>query len=233
MALVGLVFTLGSLLVLPIALLRFGNTGNNLMFVQVVSYLSRRLLGLKVTCRGREIIDASQPCVFVMNHQLSMDILLNTELYPVRCVLITKRWLGYIPVFGWFLRASGTLLLNRADRTNTMAKLNAADTAIQKRRLSIWLFPEGTRSRGRGLGPFKKGAFYMAIKNQVPIVPVAASNYVGKLDFSKWHSGRVLVSVLPAIPTQGLTIDAVPELLDRTRTVMAEAIASLDRELQS
>jgi 1-acyl-sn-glycerol-3-phosphate acyltransferase len=232
MTLVGSIFFLGSLLLLPIAYLRFGNTGNNLLYVQALSYISRRVLGLTIRPRGREIVDASQPCVFIMNHQHTMDILLNTELYPKRCVLVAKRWVGLVPLFGWYIWASGTLLLNRADRSNTLAKLNAADVAIREKGLSVWLFPEGTRSRGRGLGALKKGAFYMAIKNQVPVVPVVASSYVGKMDFTKWRSGTVLISVLPPIPTKGMGVEAVPELLERARTIMHDAIAELDREIE-
>ena len=62
---------------------------------------------------------------------------------------------------------------------------------INKDNLSIWMFPEGTRSRGRGLLPFKTGAFHAAIAAGVPIVPVVGSTTHNKIDLNRWDNGKV------------------------------------------
>ena len=67
------------------------------------------------------------------------------------------------------------------------------------RRLSIWMFPEGTRSRGRGLLPFKTGAFHTAMQAGVPIVPVVASSYANQIDLNRWDNGEVLIEMLPPL----------------------------------
>ena len=68
---------------------------------------------------------------------------------------------------------------------------------IQKRKISVWMFPEGTRSRGRGLLPFKTGAFHAAIAAGVPIIPVCVSNTSNKIKLNRWNNGLVIVEMLP------------------------------------
>jgi 1-acyl-sn-glycerol-3-phosphate acyltransferase len=71
----------------------------------------------------------------------------------------------------------------------------------------------------------------MAIKNQVAIVPIVVSSYVGKIDFGKWKSGVVIVKVLTPVSTRGLGLDEVPNLIDRVHQEMKQAIAALDAEV--
>ena len=102
---------------------------------------------------------------------------------------------------------------------------------LQHEDTSIWVFPEGTRNLGKGLLPFKKGAFHMAIAAGVPIVQVCVSNYVTQMKLNRWDSGSVLIRSLPPITTCGLTVDDIPQLLLTCQTQMDECIAQMDREL--
>ncbi len=92
--------------------------------------------------------------------------------------------------------------------------------------------PEGTRSKGRGFLPFKKGPFVTAIKAQVPIVPVAWSNYSQIIDLNKWHSCTILVQALEPISTEGKTLDDVNELKEKAYLIMKNAIEQLDLEVK-
>jgi 1-acyl-sn-glycerol-3-phosphate acyltransferase len=231
MLLVGLIFSVTSVLLFPVALVQFGNPATNRLFLSFTARLSRYGLGLKVGVRRNSTSSEGSPCVFVMNHQAAMDILLNVEVYPKQCVVVAKRILAFVPFFGWLIWAAGNLLLDRKNQSQSLEKMELANRAIQKKSFSVWLFPEGTRSGNRGLGPFKKGAFYMAIKNQVAIVPVVVSSYVGKMDFARWHSGTVLVKVLSPISTIGLGLEDVHSLLDQVHREMKQAIADLDEEV--
>ena len=103
---------------------------------------------------------------------------------------------------------------------------------LQHEDTSIWVFPEGTRNLGKGLLPFKKGAFHMAIAAGVPIVQVCVSNYVTQMKLNRWDSGSVLIRSLPPITTCVLTVDDIPQLLLTCQTQMEECIAQMDRELQ-
>ena len=93
--------------------------------------------------------------------------------------------------------------------------------------------PEGTRSKGRGLLPFKKGPFITAIKAHVPLVAVCISNYVGKIHLNRWHSGTILMEILPAFSTDGLDVQDANTLKERVFSQMKETIDRLDKEVAS
>ena len=76
---------------------------------------------------------------------------------------------------------------------------------INKDNLSIWMFPEGTRSRGRGLLPFKTGAFHAAIAAGVPIVPVVCSTTHNKIDLNRWDNGKVICEMMDPIDISSYT----------------------------
>lgn len=98
--------------------------------------------------------------------------------------------------------------------------------------LKLWIFPEGTRGGGAGMLPFKKGAFYLAISSQLPITPIVYSRY-HFLDSYKWRfdPGEVIVTVLPPISTEGMTLEQIPELMDRVQKLMMDTYNSTSAEL--
>ena len=123
------------------------------------------------------------------------------------------------------------MLIDRGNgRQAKQAMLQTTET-LQQRDTSIWVFPEGTRNLGKGLLPFKKGAFQMAIAAGVPIIPVCVSTYANRLKINSWSSGKVLIRSLPAIPTLGLTLDDLPQLMERCQQMMRESIEQLDLQL--
>ena len=93
------------------------------------------------------------------------------------------------------------------------------------------MFPEGTRSRGRGLLPFKTGAFHAAIAAGVPIIPVCVSNTSNKINLNRLNNGLVIVEMLPPVDTSKYGKDQVRELAAHCRVLMAEHIALLDKEV--
>lgn len=228
---IGFYFAGATLVALPIFFVRFRSTKNNGLFTRMVAPISRKILGFRVISRNRGKVEPNMPCVFTMNHQAALDILVNSEIYPDRCVLIAKKSLAWIPVFGWLLYLSGNLLLDKANRKHSISKMNQADEAIQNRKLSIWIFPEGTRSYGAGLGQFKKGAFHCALKNQVPIVPVVVSTYAKGLDFNRLHAGSVIIDVLDPIQTAGKSVADLESFIAECHSVMLAAIERLDLEV--
>ncbi|KAL4706827.1 hypothetical protein ACJJTC_010061 [Scirpophaga incertulas] len=99
----------------------------------------------------------------------------------------------------------------------------------------IWLFPEGTRNKDfTKLLPFKKGAFNIAVAAQVPIIPVVFSPYYfinrNKYIFNKGH---VIIQCLEPVPTQGLTMEDVPDLIERVRNIMDAVYKELSKEVLS
>ena len=93
------------------------------------------------------------------------------------------------------------------------------------------MFPEGTRSRGRGMLPFKTGAFHAAMAAGVPVVPVCVSTTQGRIKLNRWNNGVVIVEMLPPVDTSKYTREQVRELAEDCRQMMIKRIAELDKEV--
>lgn len=190
-----------------------------------------KIVGVEVEVRNKASMNQYLPCVFISNHQDNFDIFMGASAIPERTVSIGKKNLIYLPIFGLFYWLSGNILIDRKNKRSAFDTMDEVAKSIKAKNTSVWIMPEGTRSRGRGLLPFKKGPFITAVKAEVPIIPVAVSNYVGKLKFNKWHAGKIIIEVLPAILTAGKTIDDAIDLKDQAHSALKNAIDRLDAEL--
>jgi 1-acyl-sn-glycerol-3-phosphate acyltransferase len=159
-----------------------------------------------------------------------MDIPIFGWIFPLRTLVVGKKELLYIPIFNLFFLAAGNIALNRQARSRALADLADAASQIRKRGISVWIFPEGTRNRtDQPFLPFKKGAFYMAIQAQVPIVPVVAEPLKNFWDPKRrlLRGTEIRVRVLPPVDTTGYDETRVAELSDKVRSQMLEAFLSL------
>jgi 1-acyl-sn-glycerol-3-phosphate acyltransferase len=129
-------------------------------------------VGARVTYHGLQHAQARSPVIFISNHQSMVDVWAILCVIPPATRFAAKQELFRIPVFGWLLRASGCVPINRASRAEAIRSLAAAGARIRAG-CSVVLFPEGTRSRDGKLQPFKKGAFHLALQAAVPVVPLA------------------------------------------------------------
>ncbi|MET4027344.1 MULTISPECIES: lysophospholipid acyltransferase family protein [Marinobacter] len=217
------------LLALVLYLARPFNPDNNRLLGWIVARVGRCLVGMKRPLYGAENMPQDRPTVIIANHQQNDDLFLMGDLLPPRTVAVGKSSLVWVPFFGQVFWLGGNIILNRGRSRKAVAVMEATSEAINQQRKSIWVFPEGTRSRGRGLGSFKKGAFHTAIAAGAPITMVCAGEYHGK---TRGWSGRrepVPMRILPPVETQGLTSADVPELIARCHQQMSEAIAGLAR----
>jgi 1-acyl-sn-glycerol-3-phosphate acyltransferase len=192
----------------------------------------RFILGIRHEIKGREILDPNRPCVFISNHQDNMDIFPGAFTVPQDTVTIGKRSIIFIPFFGLFYWLAGNILIDRKNKKKAFGTMDTAAEAIRERKISVWIMPEGTRSRGRGVLPFKKGPFLTAIKAQVPIVPIAISSYTKTVNLKKWKAGLILIEVLPPIQTAGLTADDATRIKDEAFHLMRDTVARLDAEVE-
>lgn len=192
-----------------------------------------RIAGIRVVQEGLEHLEAHQPCIYVANHQSGMDMATFGTLYPRRTVLVGKRELLYIPFFGLFFKAAGNIIINRQKRVSAIAGLGDGVQRILAERLSVWVFPEGTRNVTDGeMLPFKKGAFYMAMQAGVPVVPILCSPITPILNWKERHhrSGTVVVRVLPPIPSTAYGeagAGGVDQLARDVRARMEEGLAQV------
>jgi 1-acyl-sn-glycerol-3-phosphate acyltransferase len=182
------------------------------------------LLGWKVVIDYPDRLSRKTPCVFMLGHQSNLDIVIYGSSFPSRTVVIGKREVGKIPVFGWFFRATGNILIDRGNRASAIESIRKAAERVQREQISVWMFPEGHRNQKPELLPFKKGSFHLAIAAQVPIVPVMAEPVNTILDAHHWMArpGRLGIHVYEEIPTAGLTEDDLDGLVERVRNFMQE-----------
>jgi 1-acyl-sn-glycerol-3-phosphate acyltransferase len=217
-----------------VGLVRWRNTSNNRVFSRMYGHLARWFMGLRVEVSGEEHLTASQPCIYVANHQSSLDITTFSRVYPRKTVLIGKKELAYIPFVGQLYAMFGNIFIDRKSMGGGVMGIDQAVTALTSKGDSIFMFPEGTRNpEGRGLLPFKKGAFYMAIEAQVPIIPVVCSTLTPLINFKKRYarSGRLMIRVLPPIHTRGKTLRDMMSIVDETRAAMLSALVEMDHAL--
>ncbi len=210
-----------TILALPFLLLRFRHGDNTSLLMYIYAVFAQRLSGIRIQVSGREHFPAG-PAVYVMNHQSSLDGIPLGILRIPRVVIIGKKEVAYIPFIGWAFWLAGNVLIHRADGKKAKGQLDAGVHAMQRRKVSIAIFPEGTRSKQVGFLPFKKGGFLMAIDAQVPVVPVVIESFLHVYDKEarKMQSGVVRVKVLPAIATTGLAHKDAAALVGNTQALM-------------
>jgi len=182
---------------------RSGNSSHWVARVWAKMLLAVNFIHVRVTSLEKLSPDGSY--VFVANHSSYMDIPAILSRFPQQFRFLAKKGLYRIPFLGWHLKWAGHLPVDRSNARNRLRSMNEGARAIAQRHVSMLLFPEGGRSR-QGLGEFKEGAAYMAIKAGVPVVPVAIIGMRELLPMGSIHvrSGRVTVRVGRPIPTAGL-----------------------------
>lgn len=228
--LLGFHFLIASCINLVICLLRPFNPDNSRLSGRLYSLPALRLLGLQTRLEVDDLMAMPNPYVLVVNHQSNFDLFILGSIVPRRTVTIGKKSLKWVPFFGQVYWLAGNVLIDRGNAQSAKEAMLKTTDVMQHQDTSIFVFAEGTRNLGRGLLPFKKGAFQMAINAGVPIVPLCASNYKRNMRLNRWHSGKVIIRALPPIPTTGLTLDDMPALMERCREQMLTCIAELDAQ---
>ncbi|CAM5222925.1 1-acyl-sn-glycerol-3-phosphate acyltransferase [Alishewanella longhuensis] len=174
-------------------------------------------------------IQVGEPYVYIANHQNNLDLFTLSGSVLPRTVTIGKKSLKYIPFFGQLYWLSGNFLIDRDDKTKALNTMLAAAERIANQKISVWMFPEGTRSYGRGLLPFKMGAFHIALEANVPLVPVCMSTTHQQFKLNRWNNGKVIIQMLAPV---NLTKEHnIRQFAKDLRTQMAAQISELDVEL--
>ncbi|NQU17572.1 MAG: 1-acyl-sn-glycerol-3-phosphate acyltransferase [Candidatus Saganbacteria bacterium] len=128
--------------------------------------------GTKVKIEGIENIPKNEPLVFVSNHQSAADILILLAAIPRLFRYVIKKELFNIPVFGAYLRWADHMPLDRGAGAKAVKSLTKAEDFL-KENGSVLIFPEGTRSGGHELIPFKKGSMFLIFNTKARVVPIA------------------------------------------------------------
>lgn len=192
-----------------------------------------RLIGVRLRVEGLENIP-SGVCVFVANHTSTADAPAVVGAIPRRVSIMAKESLFKIPIVGQAFRAAKFVPVNRSDRESAIASVEKAIEYIREGS-SFLIYPEGSRSDDGRLQAFKKGAFVMAIKAGVPIVPVACSgaHLVMRKRELRLRPGEILVRFCPPIDAAKYTMEERDALSRRVHAAMAVGLPSEQRPLES
>lgn len=189
------------------------------------------LFGITVETRVPITPAISNVCIYIANHQNNYDMITTSNILKRHTITVGKKSILWIPFVGLLYWLSGNLLIDRSNRSQAHHTITLATKQYKKQGVSIWIFPEGTRSRGRGLMPFKTGAFHAAIVAGVPIVPICVSTTNGKINLNRWNNGRVIVEMMTPIDTKTYGKENVRELAAYCHKLMQAKITQLDIEV--
>jgi 1-acyl-sn-glycerol-3-phosphate acyltransferase len=178
---------------------------------------------------GTRPADPRRPYVVVSNHESFTDILLLSHL-PWEMKWLSKAEIMRIPFLGWCMQLAGDIPIWRG-KVDSARDAMARSLEVLKRKVSVLIFPEGTRSTGEEMLPFKDGAFKLAITAGVPVLPLVVTGTRNALAKHDWrmNPADATVTVLDPIETTGLTLDDVGALKERVRLVIAQARERLRR----
>lgn len=208
--------------------LSFVSRQRDAMFAKTVNFLACGIfpiLGIRIEVQGKENLTNHQPCIFIGNHQSALDVAIYGAICPPNTVAIGKKEIALIPLFGWLFKYSGGILIDRKNKRKAISQIDDGVKAVKERGLSIGILPEGTRNRsGKGLLPFKKGAFHLAVEAQVPLIPIIIAEFSELANFNNktLNSGVLQIKVLPPISTRGLTTADVTDLTLKAHEIILE-----------
>lgn len=209
-------------------LLRPRHRDNVHVIANIFGYVAP-VMGIKVINRYVVPDAVNTPSIYLSNHQNNFDLFTHTSAVPKSTVSLGKKSLVWMPLFGQIYWLSGNILIDRNNRNSAFDTMAKTIAKMKKDLLSVWVFPEGTRSRGRGLLPFKVGAFHTAIAAQVPVIPVLASCQ-NHIKLNRWNNGVVIVEMMAPISTEGLTKNDAKTFCASVHGIMSARLEELNKE---
>ena len=179
--------------------------------------------GARLTVRGAENLLKHPVAVYASNHTSYMDTPVIFATLPFQFRILAKKELWTIPFIGWHLNRSGQLPIDTVNTHATLSSLGAAARALRAGMPSSSFLKVAARPTG-DLQPFLSGAAFLAIRAQVPLVPIALSGVYDLLPIHTRHfyPGEVTLTVGEPISTQGMTIRQVEELNTRLRETIEQ-----------
>ncbi len=185
--------------------------------------------GARLEVEGAEHLDAGRPTLYASNHQSTLDIPVLFVALGVDLRFVAKEQLRWVPLVGWYIQMAGHILVDRSNRARAIASLDRAAERIVRRRLSLIVFPEGTRSPDGRILPFKHGPFGLALKAGIPVVPVTVEGSAKVMPRGSWHirPGLVRVRIGAPLDVRDFSLNDRAGLAQATRAAVVEASLAL------
>ena len=184
--------------------------------------------GSRLIVRGAENLRKYPVAVYAANHTSYMDTPVVFASLPFQFRILAKKELWPIPFIGWHLNRSGQIPIDVENPRASLSSLTAAAKALRAG-MPLFVFPEGGRTPDGTLQPFLNGAAYLAIRAQVPLVPIALTGVYDLLPMHTHHfyPSQLTIAVGEPIPTTDRTLRQADELTQQLRS----AIEALQKSL--
>jgi 1-acyl-sn-glycerol-3-phosphate acyltransferase len=170
---------------------------------------------------GAENLRKHPVAVYASNHTSYMDTPVIFSALPFQFRILARTVLWPIPFIGWYLERSGQIPIDTNNPRATLSSLGVGVKALREG-MSLFVFPEGGRTLDGALKPFLSGAAYLAIRAQLPLVPMALSGVYELLPIHSRHffPGEITLNVGDPIETAGMSLRQTEELTARLRTAI-------------
>jgi 1-acyl-sn-glycerol-3-phosphate acyltransferase len=177
--------------------------------------------GSKLKIVGAENLRKQPVAVYASNHTSYMDAPVIFAALPFQFRIFARKQLWAMPFIGWYLNRSGQMPIDTQNPHSTLSSLSAGTKALRSG-MALFVFPEGGRTSDGKLRPFLSGAAYLAIRAQVPLVPIGLNGVYELLPIHTRHfyPGELTVSVGEPIETAGMSLRQADELTARLRAAI-------------
>lgn len=186
------------------------------------------ITGCSLTVEGAENLYKHPVAVYASNHTSYMDTPVIFSALPFQFRILARKQLWPIAFIGWYLDRSGQIPIDTGNAHASLTSLGVGVRALRSG-MPLFVFPEGGRTSDGELRPFLSGAAYLAIRAQVPLVPIALSGVYDLLPIHTRHffPGRLTLRVGEPIETKGMTPRQVNELTERLKAAIVELLGGV------
>lgn len=191
-----------------------------------------RISGVKLTVKGKENILKDEAALYVFNHRGFFDILVGYVTAPMRTAFVSKYELLKVPMISWWMKRMNCLFLNREDIKQGM-KTILEGIELLKNGTSIYIAPEGTRSKNDEVHKFHEASFKLADKSKRPIVPVCINNTDELLEkHVPWiHGGHVIIEYCEPIYMSDMDRNEKKHIGEEVRAIISEKYKKNAKEI--
>lgn len=201
------------------------------IYGHVTGRLLMWILGNPMKIEGSEY--SNTKAIYISNHASPIDIFLIMWLTPTGTVGIAKKEIIWYPLFGQLYVLANHLRIDRSNPSVAIQSMKEAVKAVLKNKLSLIIFPEGTRSKNGRLLPFKKGFIHLALQSRLPIVPMVLTG-----THLAWRKGSlhvrpapITVKYLPPINTDNWTADKIDDYIKMVHDIYVENLPEPQKPL--